>query len=335
MSRGFLRLVRELAKRSAFGPYLADLGPQANNSYTKRVALDNAELATAAGLEIARSGGAVHCHGQTHAGFRGEIYFGEDRAPSDQLWQPLSRCQVSYPPDGESFKTFRVRVRTGSNLDATSEVVLIVDGAPYGSEALDAQPPTPEIGSGGSAFTRIRALLRSSGAEVDLETAAGAVATRGILGVAALGTDGTLRGIASGAAALADAAASAAGEILVGAKLQGFNGATWDRLRTAIGAAGVGVLRVVGVTTATAVVTRPTAGAATGVAVAANASRKAVMIRNTHATETAYVDTAAAAVATGVPIGPGASVTFTTVQAINCIRGAAADVALSVADESY
>lgn len=356
--RGLLRAIREVAKRSAIGPYIGDFGPQGNNTYQKRVPLDSAGLASARGLLVARSGGAVHCHPQTHAGFRGEIYFGEDEAPADELWQPLSRCQISTPPNGESFKSFRVRLRPQSNAEATAELVLVVDPAPYGSEALEAQPPTPEITAGGSSATRIRALLRSSGAEVDLEAADGGAPGRGLLfgagldaggigralrvmangalSVAGLDTGGAQRELRTTAAAPAASETPGAGVLFAAALGYVFDSAAaeWRRLVGDVGPAGVDVLRVAPTTTAGAAVVRQSATNASAQLLAANARRRACLVKNLDTAETAYLRAgSAAAAASGFPLGPGESMSLTTAEVVNVIRGGAADVPLAVWEE--
>lgn len=340
--RGLLRALREIAQRARVGPYLGDLGAH-GNVYTKRVPLDHADLAAGgAGLLIARSGGAVHCHPQTFAGFKGEIYFGEDVSAAAELWQPLSRCQISTPPNGEGFKSFRVRLVTGSNSDAANELVLVVDPAPYGSEALEAQPPTPEVGAGGGAAVRIRAIRRSDGAEADVEAGDGSTGTRGTLGVA---------GLDAGSGDLLTLGVSAARRLLVNliAGQDGVAGgagnvdadvlrvalATDDPVRDA-GAAGATTLRTAPALTASAAPTIATAGAASSTILAANARRTGVMITNRDAEESVYLNfgATAAAAASGVLLEAGESITFTTTQAITAIRGGAADVSLEVIEES-
>lgn len=358
-----LRVVRELLKRSVIGNRsMVDLGTFGNNVHTERLELNTAALALPAGVLIAKTGAAVHCHVQTFAGCRAEVYFGEDNADGsagDALWQPLSRGQRATPPNGEEFKSFRVRLRSDSSVAATRFLVLVVDQAPFGQAAMEQLPETPHVDVLGATSTNMQLVRRSDGTTGVMEGADGSIAGRavpfvagldagsvgrvlrvmanGALNVASVDTGGTQRELLSAAAALADGLTPGAGTLFTAGFGYVFDGANWDRELADAGAAGAGVKRVAPATTATAVTERPTAGAASGAAVAANARRRACVIKNLSTTETAYFDFGgtAAAVATGYPIGPGDSHSFTTVEAINAIRGAAADVSLAVVDESY
>jgi hypothetical protein len=71
-----------------------------------------------------------------------------------------------------------------------------------------------------------------------------------------------------------------------------------------------------------------TAGSASGPAVAARATRRSVLIRNTDTSNSAYVGTGAVSAANGFLLKAGESITIETTAAINCIR-AAADVVLA------
>jgi hypothetical protein len=158
----------------------------------------------------------------------------------------------------------------------------------------------------------------------------------GALSIAGLDTGGTLRQLQTAAAALADGLTPGAGTLFGAAFGYVFDGANWDRMLADVGAAGAGVARVAPALTQTATVAIVTAGAADGQIVAANARRAAVALTNRHATDSAYLDfgATAAAVATGAELKAGETRTFTTVQAIRAIRGAAADVSIEVVDES-
>lgn len=357
--RGLLRAIKEVGRRTVVGRYVRDLGSPGNNVYTKRLPLNTASLATADGELIGRGGGAVHCHPQTFAGCRAEIFFGNDAPTDDTSWLPLDRAQIAVPPNGESFDGFRVRLRADSSFDATKELVLVVDPAPYGSEAMDAKPPTPEVDLFGAAAFLAKIVRRSDGVVASIEGADGSAADRGAPIVAGLDTgnvgralrvmaNGTLnvagfdgaaqRELAVAAAALAATLAPAAGTLFAASFGYVYDvvGATWRRAVSDAGTADTGTLRVTDALTLTAVPTLPVAGNVSAQLVAANARRRAVILTNRHATDSAYLNfgATAAAVATGVELKAGESRSFTTVQAINAIRGAAADVTIEAVDES-
>lgn len=84
-----------------------------------------------------------------------------------------------------------------------------------------------------------------------------------------------------------------------------------------------------------ATVTQVTAAAASGELLAANSSRKALSVYNSHASDTAYINIGAAATTAKIPIRAGEwwhmydmGVVFT--QVINCIRGGSNDITLVV-----
>jgi hypothetical protein len=247
-------------------------------------------------------------------------------------WFPMVPGTRLRPPTGGQFSGFRVRLQTGAPAEATRLAIFGID--------VDTDEQSAELGrfaqvSNGGAVEQILKALLTNGTEVYLEAAAGSGADRGALGVASY--DGaTYRRLLSLAAALADAAASAAGELLVAAKLQAFNGATWDRIRSGIGAAGTGVLRVVGAIPATAPSTRtsvPATSTSTQLA-AANASRYAAMIYNAGAV-TVYVAIGEDAAATSQPLPAGDRITVVGSGAINAFNSGAGAADVHVTDFTY
>lgn len=88
------------------------------------------------------------------------------------------------------------------------------------------------------------------------------------------------------------------------------------------------------VSPASLVFSNVTAGAASGVVVAANSGRWRVRIKNIDGTETVYIrDDGGAATTSDHPIGPGEMELFHTRDGINAIRGGAVDVSLKVVEE--
>ena len=270
----------------------------------------------------------------SHASAKVEVCFdyaaGSNTSPSAGSgsaagWFPMvPGTRIKLPPPGR-FAGFRVRLQTGTPATATSFAIFGVD--------VDSDEQSIELGrfaqvSNGGAVENVMKAVLTNGTEVYLEAAAGSAADRGALGVASF--DGAVyRRLLSLAAALGDAAASAAGELLVAAKLQVFNGATWDMLRSGIGAAGTGVLRIVGAIPATAptvVAAIPTTSTSTQIR-AANASRCAAILHNA-GTETVYVAVGEAASANSLPLGAGEKVTLLGSGVINGFKtgGSAANV---------
>lgn len=114
----------------------------------------------------------------------------------------------------------------------------------------------------------------------------------------------------------------------------GFNGATWDRIRSGIGAPGTGVLRVDPATCPSAVVTRDTATNAAADTLAADSDRDRLTIENLDATESLYVNFGAdAATGTGWRIAAGDSLTVRTTERVSVIRGGASDVDFQIVEE--
>jgi hypothetical protein len=87
------------------------------------------------------------------------------------------------------------------------------------------------------------------------------------------------------------------------------------------------VLGAANVATSTA-----TAGVASGVLVAARATRRKVVISNTHATDAAWIGPGVVTALNGYSLPAGQQITIETVAALNCLRSAAADVVLSVCE---
>lgn len=237
-------------------------------------------------------------------------------------------------PAGGYFTGFRVRKQA----DTPSSADLVVIGVDYDAES-------EELGrfaqvSGGGAYENLLKILTQAGAEVFLEGAVGSAATRGVLAVGAW-TGAAYNRILSSAAALGDAAASAAGELLVAAKLQVYDavGDSWNRARSDVGNAGVSTLRVCGTTTPSATPVQYEAGAASGVARAAAARRRSVVIKNgedpasTFGTMGVWINAGAAATNAHFRLDPGEAMTVTTEQEIHALREGAADVTLMIWDE--
>lgn len=75
-------------------------------------------------------------------------------------------------------------------------------------------------------------------------------------------------------------------------------------------------------------VNRVTAGVASGVLVAARATRRSVLVRNTDEDNSAYIGTGVVTSGNGFPLKAGESISIDTTAALNCIR-ATADVSLA------
>lgn len=344
--RGMLRLITELARRTRVGAYLGDFGAQVRNTETLRFELNNAALvSTGAGVVIARQGGALHCHPHTFAGCKAEVYFGPDQAPGDQLWQPISPGQIACPTNGESFEQVRVRLRPDSNVDAGNYLVLIVDPAPFGAEALEAKPRAPEVDSSGGISTLIRALLRTTGASVALEAVPGN-GGRGILEVAPIAGQAGVAGDAGAADAttLRTVTASDSPEVVSLAIVE-----TWDDgagradvnlipgetgIDGGVGDPAATTVRVVGASTPTSSSGQVTAGAASSAAAAANANRKACVLKVAPGGGGAYVRCGPNADATAFLLGAGEAMTISDTRAINVIRESG-DVTVYVFEESH
>lgn len=120
----------------------------------------------------------------------------------------------------------------------------------------------------------------------------------------------------------------------VDAVLRGFNGATWDRLRSGIGSPGTGVLRTDEATCPDAPVTRGSAAAAAADALAANTNRDSLTIQNLDAVEDIYVRFGAdASAAAGWKIGPGDSLGIRTTQRVSVIRGGGTDADYQIVEQ--
>lgn len=72
-----------------------------------------------------------------------------------------------------------------------------------------------------------------------------------------------------------------------------------------------------------------TAGVASGVLVAARATRRSVIVSNTHATDAAWVGPGVVSAANGYSLPAGQQATFHTVAALNCLRSAGNNITLS------
>jgi hypothetical protein len=356
--RGLLRGLREIGRRTAVGRFLGDLGSQGNNVYTLRLALDNAALdSTGSGLSIPKSGGALHIHPQTFAGCVAEVAFGLSE-PDAASWCPVTRAQVLTPPNGESFDGFWVRLRPESSVDATKSLVIVVDPAPYGAEALDAKPPTPEVDAFGAASFLAKIVRRSDGVVATQEGADGSVADRAYAIVAGLdptnvgralrvmangalnvaGYDGAAqRELQVAAAALAATLAPAAGTLFAASFGYVYDtvGATWRRHVADVGSSDTGTPRMAPALTATS--TRgqsTTAGAAAVQLLAANARRKSVAIKNLSTGDCYVTEGAVATTGSGWLLRQYESMTFSGVGAVSVIR-ATTDVTVCYAEESY
>lgn len=154
------------------------------------------------------------------------------------------------------------------------------------------------------------------------------------------------------AAALADATANPTTP-LVGAAIELFNGTTWDRVRGDttngldvdvtrlpvafnVGDSAATAQRVVLATVPTATMSQVVVGAASTQIAAANANRKTILIRNSHATDAVVINAGAAAVsANHFHLPAGSSVTLETRQVINGIRSAGNDITVHVIEEAY
>lgn len=278
-------------------------------------------------------------------------------------WFPAVPGTALPAPGGGEFMGFRLRLQDGTPA-STNKIVIGVDW-PWEAGELGR---FAQVSNTGGSETLVKAIRASDGAEAYVEAADGTAADRGALGVALWTGAAYVRALASVAGRLAvnlivgqDGVTAGAGAVAANTPrvthasddpavtaLQVMD--DWDEADRAkvnvivgqagvaadVGVSGADVQRVVGTTTPAAEVTRQDAAAATAELLPANANRKAAVITNLDTAETAYVmPGAAAATATGFPIGPGQSLTLTTTQAINCIRGAAADVPLAVWEESH
>lgn len=77
-----------------------------------------------------------------------------------------------------------------------------------------------------------------------------------------------------------------------------------------------------------------TAGAASGVLVAARTTRRSVTVRNTHATESCYIGVGTVSAANGFLLKAGESISIDSVVAINGIRAGGTNVTVCFL-ESY
>jgi hypothetical protein len=244
-----------------------------------------------------------------------------DRQPTDQRssstsgatgwtqatsWVPMVPGVSVKAPGGTIFKELWVRAATGCSNASTRNVCLVADVSQDAQDVSQAAR-TGNINANGDQTTSLSIVGRPSGTTDTIE-----------------GADGTAAGF--GVPAIAAAQEGGAGYL----RLLGGPG---DALPSAV----LGAQRIVEATTPTATVTRPTAGAASAAALAANAARRGAVILNLSTTETVYINfgATAAATATGFPIAPGGFYVLTTRQAVNAIRGAAADVSLAIAEESF
>jgi hypothetical protein len=72
-----------------------------------------------------------------------------------------------------------------------------------------------------------------------------------------------------------------------------------------------------------------TAGVASGVLVAARATRRKISVSNTHATDAAWIGPGVVSAANGYSLPAGQQVVFETVAALNCLRSAGNNITLS------
>jgi hypothetical protein len=72
-----------------------------------------------------------------------------------------------------------------------------------------------------------------------------------------------------------------------------------------------------------------TAGAASGVLIAARATRRKVIVSNTHATDAAWVGPGTVTSSNGYSLPAGQQATFETVAALNCLRSSTNNITLS------
>lgn len=76
-----------------------------------------------------------------------------------------------------------------------------------------------------------------------------------------------------------------------------------------------------------------TAGAASGVLVAARVTRRSVSVRNLHATESIYIGTGTVSAANGFLLKAGESIPIYATVAINGIRAGTVDVTVAYLEE--
>lgn len=288
-------------------------------------------------------------------------------------WFPMVPGTRLMLPTGAQFSGFRVRLQTGTPAVATNFAifgidvdtdeqsvelgrfaqvsnggaveqllkVLRLDGTEATVQGADGTTATTAaVGVAGFDGAAYRRFLTRVGALADAVANPGAASpAAALLDVASFAhafNGATWDRVRSLGAALADALATAgAGTLRTAAHLTAYNGATWDMVRSGIGAAGVGVLRVVGaVTGSSARGQTTTAGAGSTQILAANANRKAIAVKNLSSGECYVAEGAAAAVATGWLLRQYESMTFTGPGAVNVIR-ATTDVTVCYAEESH
>lgn len=113
----------------------------------------------------------------------------------------------------------------------------------------------------------------------------------------------------------------------------GPKGTSNEILSKVLNDAGTALKADVGVGAANVAIAQVTAGASSGVLVTARATRRSVLVRNTHATDDCYVGTGTVTSSNGFLLKAGESVPFYNVAALNCIRGGSNNITICYVDE--
>lgn len=275
--------------------------------------------------------------GKSHAAARVEVCL-DVPASSERAWFPMAPGGRVKLPGGARFSGFRVRLQSGAPADADKLAVFAVD--------VDQDGQHVEVGrfaqvSNGGALEQLLKVLLVSGAEAHLEGAQGSAADRAALAVAGwTGAAYARLGASAAGRALVNLIAGqdgvAGGAGVVGADVLRVALATDDPVRD-VGDAGAATLRVVGATTPTSTSTQATAGVAAGDAAAANAARKALVLKNGSSTagDGVWVRCGADATNTAYLLGPGETLTLTDRRRVSVLRQGANDVTVYVYEESH
>lgn len=356
------RLLDKLSELLRRGPAAPGQNATTNTrTYTEDRALS--EITTAApGLAIAAGGMRFGICPSSHGSAVLMVAF--DSAPgSDSEWKVLTPGQTYARPDGRPFKKVFVR-RVSTTPSSTNRVRFDVDPDYLGSSIGYASRAPAISATGGALETLLKVFRASDGAEGFVEGADGTAADRGLPGIAGWTGAAYVRLAASAAGRLLVNLIAGQDGISAGA---GAVGATTPRMTLAsddpavaslsvlddwddtdrckvspiagqagvaggVGDAGATTVRTVEATVPTAVASQFAVGAASAVAVAANANRKSVVLVNEGA-NTATINFGAAAVAaTHFGLLAGASIRIESRQSIEAIS--AAGTTLHIVEES-
>lgn len=312
---------------------------------TRDVAMNESGLtAGGAGVLLTYWGRELQLSPTSHASAVLEVAF--DKTPSAATeWVRMVPTSRARRPDGQPFNEFRVRFKSSSVPASAETFSFDLDPDPIGSVRHEGR--FAQVSNGGGLETLIKALLRSSGAEVSLEAEAGSAATRGILRVSPIDQQSAIAGGAGAAGATTTRTVTATDspdvtalqvidDIVTGGRAKVDPIVGQAGVAAGVGATGVTVQRMVPAIPATAPSSRtsvPATSTSTQIA-AANASRAAAMVCN-RGPNVVYVAVGEAAAATSQPLDAGETKTFVGSGAINAFNSGAAACDVHVTDFTY